>query len=617
MSNQTSYDRTKDLEAFDERKTGVKGLLYKATGEIQVPSIFIRPLEDRLKDLSTCPENITIPIIDLTHVNKDGTKLFHEQNDEVKKEYYSRDNSKVVTYKTNYDFYKSKAANWRDSFSVNTLFTAGSFDPQELPPICREAIVEYLKYTIKLGELILKLLSLALGLKPDYLSKLGSSQGWEFVCHYYPACPEPELTLGQTKHTDSSFVTVLLQDHIGGLQVLHDNQWVNITPHPGALIVNIGNLLQIISNDKLKSVSHRVIAQTVGPRVSTALFFEGLFSSPEKHGPIKELLSEKTQPIYKDFTIQEFYTHFFSTAAFDERKTGVKGLLDEAKGELQVPSIFVRPLEDRSKDFSTCNENISIPIIDLTHVNKDGFSKAEIVKEMLSASETWGFFQVVNHGIPMEVLDNMIKGTRMFHEQDDEVKKQYYNRDNFKAVSYSTNYDLYKSKAANWRDTLSLKPNHLSNIRDSQAWTFVCHYYPACPEPELTLGASKHTDSSFITLLLQDHIGGLQVLRDNQWVNVKPRPGALIVNIGDLLQIISNDKLKSVSHRVIAQTVGPRVSIALFLRGFRKSPKIYGPIKELLSQENQPIYKEFSLEEFYTHFFSRPVDQSGLDYFKL
>lgn len=62
--------------------------------------------------------------------------------------------------------------------------------------------------------------------------------------HYYPRCPQPELTFGTTPHADNDFFTVLLQDHVGGLQVLHRDQWIDVPPTPGALVVNIGDLLQ-------------------------------------------------------------------------------------------------------------------------------------------------------------------------------------------------------------------------------------------------------------------------------------------------------------------------------------------------------------------------------------
>lgn len=71
----------------------------------------------------------------------------------------------------------------------------------------------------------------------------------------------------------------------------------------------------------------------------------------------------------------------------------------------------------------------------------------------------------------------------------------------------------------------------------SEGLAVLYHYYPACPEPELTLGASKHADYDFLTVLLQDQIGGLQVLCGNHWVEVPPIPGALVVNIGDLMQV--------------------------------------------------------------------------------
>ena len=62
--------------------------------------------------------------------------------------------------------------------------------------------------------------------------------------HYYPACPEPELTMGTTKHSDNDFLTVLLQDQVGGLEVLYEDKWIEIPPVPGALVINIGDFLQ-------------------------------------------------------------------------------------------------------------------------------------------------------------------------------------------------------------------------------------------------------------------------------------------------------------------------------------------------------------------------------------
>ena len=97
---------------------------------------------------------------------------------------------------------------------------------------------------MNLGTLLFELLSEALCLNPNHLKDMDCTQGLFALCHYYPPCPEPELTVGTTKHSDSGFLTVLLQDHIGGLQVLYKDKWIDITPVSGALIVNVGDLLQ-------------------------------------------------------------------------------------------------------------------------------------------------------------------------------------------------------------------------------------------------------------------------------------------------------------------------------------------------------------------------------------
>ncbi|XP_058083034.1 1-aminocyclopropane-1-carboxylate oxidase homolog 1-like [Magnolia sinica] len=345
--------------------------------------------------------------------------------------------------------------------------------------------------------------------------------------------------------------------------------------------------------------------------------------------------------------------------AFDDTKTGVKGLVDA--GIVKIPNIFIRPPDDMIKTSATDLTDIKIPIIDMEGVESD--RRLEIVDEIRSASETWGFFQVVNHGIPVSLLEEMIKGVCRFFEQPDEAKMEYYTRDSKRKVLYSSNFDLYQSTAANWRDTLfcvmapapfdpeelpiacreinmeyskhvtrlgttlfellsealGLDPNYLKDIECAKGYNLLSHYYPPCPEPDLTLGTTDHTDPDFLTILLQDHISGLQVLHRNQWVDVSPVHGALVVNIGDLLQLISNDKFKSVKHRVLANRVGPRISVAFFFTTYvHPSTRVYGPIKELTSDEDAPKYKETTVTDFVTYFYSRGLDgKPALDHFKL
>ncbi|GER56153.1 2-oxoglutarate (2OG) and Fe(II)-dependent oxygenase superfamily protein [Striga asiatica] len=331
--------------------------------------------------------------------------------------------------------------------------------------------------------------------------------------------------------------------------------------------------------------------------------------------------------------------------AFDDTKTGVKGLVDS--GITHVPRIFIHPPQNLRHIAKKSDSDLIVPIFDLANVEKG---------QILNACRDWGFFQVVNHGIRESILEEMLSGVRRFHEQDDEIKRQYYTRDFEKKMIYNSNFDLYSSAAANWRDSfncimapyppdpqefpfacrdilmeyamhvmelgkslfkllseaLELKPDHLVDMDCAQTLALFGHYYPSCPQPELTLGTTKHSDYSFLTILLQDNLGGLQVLHEDQWVDVPPSPGALVVNIGDLLQ--------ATHLLVLASHLGPRTSLAAFFGRDTcdMNSRVYGPIEELSSKDNPPKYRAIKISEYTDYVRSRGLDgSSALQNFKL
>ena len=85
------------------------------------------------------------------------------------------------------------------------------------------------------------------------------------------------------------------------------------------------------------------------------------------------------------------------------------------------------------------------------------------------------------------------------------------------------------------------------------------------------------------------------------------------------LQLISNDKFKSVEHRVLAHHRGPRISVAgFFSTGLLPLTKLYGPVKELLSEDNPPKYRETTLRDYNAYYRGKGLDgRSALSHFKL
>jgi isopenicillin N synthase-like dioxygenase len=124
----------------------------------------------------------------------------------------------------------------------------------------RQAVINYSKNTkflyLMLTEAILESLGLVdiTNIEKEYDDELREFKDGSqlIVVNCYPACPEPELTLGLPPHSDYGLLTLLLQDEVQGLQIQHEGRWVTVEPLPDSLVVNVGDHLEVGNLSKNK-----------------------------------------------------------------------------------------------------------------------------------------------------------------------------------------------------------------------------------------------------------------------------------------------------------------------------------------------------------------------------
>lgn len=326
-------------------------------------------------------------------------------------------------------------------------------------------------------------------------------------------------------------------------------------------------------------------------------------------------------------------------------------------GEAAVHPAFIQDTEHRPKP--TRVEVEGIPLIDLSALNAPHADAdlARLVSEIGDASQKWGFFQVINHGVPLEYREKIELASRKFFALPKKEKLKV-GRDEVNPLGY---YDTEHTKnVRDWKEVFdfSLKnptfipvshepddqgvreltnqwpqnPPELREVFEEYAHeveklafnlvglialslglpkdrfdgffedqtTFIrLNHYPPCPSPHLALGVGRHKDGGALTILAQDDVGGLEVKRktDGEWILVKPTPNAYIINVGDIIQVWSNDKYESVEHRVCVNSEKERFSIPFFFNPAHHT--WVEPLEELINEQNPSKYKRYNWGKFF------------------
>ncbi|KAK4420041.1 Gibberellin 3-beta-dioxygenase 1 [Sesamum alatum] len=251
----------------------------------------------------------------------------------------------------------------------------------------------------------------------------------------------------------------------------------------------------------------------------------------------------------------------------------------------------------------------TVPVIDLR--------SPDVVELMGNACRRWGMFQVTNHDVPSSLVDDVVEHAQrlfslpaelklkalrspsgatgygvarispffsklMWHEgftimgsaaeHAQQLWPHHYEEfcdvmDNYqkkmKSLAYKILLLLLKSLGVDDQEDQQMDCSSASLYQSESALQL--NSYPSCPNPNQAVGLAPHTDSLLLTILHQNDTNGLQIFQEGTgWTPVPPVPGALIVNVGDLMHIVSNARFPTVYHRVVPNNTRHRFSIAYF-----------------------------------------------------
>ncbi|PNT36207.1 hypothetical protein POPTR_005G113700v4 [Populus trichocarpa] len=211
-------------------------------------------------------------------------------------------------------------------------------------PQAWKAVTE--EYSKKLMELACKLigvLSEAMGLETEALTKACVDMDQKVVVNFYPKCPQPELTLGLKRHTDPGTITLLLQDTVGGLQATRDNgkTWITVQPVEGAFVVNLGDHGHYLSNGRFRNADHQAVVNSNSSRLSIATF-----QNPAQDAtvyPLKIREGEKSV-LDEPITFAEMYRRKMSKVIEIAKK---KKLAEEQQlTDLETAKLETKPIEE-------------------------------------------------------------------------------------------------------------------------------------------------------------------------------------------------------------------------------------------------------------------------------